>query len=155
MQPAVSFPRHQFNMAAIRSQDTKPELLVRQYLHRAGLRFRLHAPELAGRPDIYLPRHRVAILVHGCFWHGHEGCRFFRLPEKRRDHWVRKIGRTVARDWQGQRQLEQDNIRVLVVWECELRASSREATLSSLLARIIAGETTVGLIPDISDICPD
>ena len=127
---------HQFDMSRIRSRDTKPELLVRGFLQEVGLAFRPHADELPGRPDIYLPDHQVAIMVNGCFWHGHEGCPFFRMPEGRRDHWARKIGRTVARDWQAQRRLEQDGIRVLTVWECEFRPRGRAATLARLLGDV-------------------
>ena len=132
MEPVVA-PLRQFDMSRIRSKDTKPEMLVRQYLHRAGFRFRLHVKALASSPDIYLPRHKVAVFVNGCFWHGHEGCPCFRIPESRRDHWVRKIGRTVARDWQAMRQLENDGITVLTVWECALKPNVRAATISRLL----------------------
>ena len=84
-------------MAGIRGKDTKPELIVRRFLHRAGLRFRLHA-KLPGKPDLVLPKHRAAVFVHGCFWHGHDCARGSRQPKTNADYWIAKIGRNRARD---------------------------------------------------------
>ena len=85
-------------MAGIGGRDTRPELLVRRYLHACGLRFRVHDKTLPGRPDIVLKRHRVAIFVHGCFWHQHPGCRFATTPQTRADFWASKFEANVARD---------------------------------------------------------
>lgn len=119
-------------MARIRSKDTKPELMVRQWLHKQGARFRLHRADLPGKPDIVLPRYRTVVLVHGCFWHAHEGRPCFKIPSSRTEWWQRKLGRNKARDWQHQRALELQGWQVLVVWECELKPARRDATLQHL-----------------------
>ena len=108
-------------MAAIKGKDTKPEMLVRRGLHHRGLRFRLHRRDLPGRPDLVFPSRRVALFVHGCFWHAHAGCRYFKLPETGRDQWREKLERNRARDTQNRSRLISDGWRVIVVWECELR----------------------------------
>lgn len=118
-------------MAGIRGRDTKPELLIRRYLHAQGLRFRLSARDLPGRPDIVLPRWRVAIFAHGCFWHGHQGCPFFRLPKTRSEFWLTKIGRNAERDRAAVEQLSVAGWRVAVVWECALRKEA-DRTLHEL-----------------------
>lgn len=117
-------------MAAIRGRDTKPEMLVRSWLHRNGLRFRLHGGDLPGRPDIVLPKRAAVVFVHGCFWHSH-GCSNSVVPKTRRDFWVEKLGANRTRDARSQRALKQLGWRVLVVWECELRAQP-ERTLRQL-----------------------
>jgi DNA mismatch endonuclease (patch repair protein) len=108
-------------MAAIRGKDTAPEVAVRRMLHGIGLRFRLHRKDLPGRPDIVLPKHRTVVLVHGCFWHRHEGCRYTTTPKTRQEFWLDKFRSNVLRDRRNQAILEQLGWRVLVVWECELR----------------------------------
>ncbi len=108
-------------MSRVRSKDTKPEHVVRRLLHGMGYRFRIHQRLLPGTPDIVLRRHRTAIFVHGCFWHGHEGCRRARLPETRRDFWEAKISRNITRDSEATVELEKLGFRVLVLWECELK----------------------------------
>ena len=120
-------------MSRVRGKDTKPELLVRQFLHANGYRFRLHRKDLPGRPDITLPRLRTVIFVHGCFWHRHGGCPYFVVPKTRTDFWMEKIGRNVANDERQQAELRAAGWRVLVVWECELRRPQRGATLARLL----------------------
>ena len=107
-------------MAGIRGRDTKPELEIRRALHRQGFRFRLHARNLPGRPDIVLPKYKAVVLVHGCFWHGHD-CRYFRLPATRRAFWARKIADNRARDERNLRDLRACGWRVMVIWECALR----------------------------------
>lgn len=120
-------------MAGIRSRDTKPEILIRSLLHRAGFRFRLHAKELPGKPDIVLPRHKAVIFVHGCFWHGHD-CPFFKWPGTREDFWREKIGRNQANDRRALELLAAQGWRVAVVWECALRGRDRnlEAVIQQL-----------------------
>lgn len=118
-------------MAGIGSKNTKPELIVRKMLHAAGFRFRLHRKDLPGKPDIVLPKHRVAIFVHGCFWHGHENCRLFRLPKSRAEFWAAKIGDNRARDERNQAQLLLDGWRVVVIWECALKVH-KEPRLKAL-----------------------
>lgn len=107
-------------MAGIRGKDTKPELLVRSYLHRQGLRFRLDARDLPGRPDIVLPKWNAIVFVHGCFWHRHSGCRFAYNPKSRSEFWMAKFNQNVARDKRNAVLLRRLGWRVLVIWECDL-----------------------------------
>lgn len=109
-------------MRAIRSKNTKPELLVRKGLHAAGFRFRLHGAGLPGKPDIVLPKYRSVIFVHGCFWHGH-GCKYFKLPKTRPDFWLAKIEANRARDARDIEKLNQLGWRVILIWECATKAS--------------------------------
>lgn len=108
------------NMSRIRGKDTAPERFVRSVLHRAGYRFRLHRRDLPGTPDIVLPRHRLAIFVHGCFWHGHQGCRRARLPRTRPEFWAAKIEANRKRDAQAEDALGALGYQVLNLWQCEL-----------------------------------
>lgn len=107
-------------MARVRSKNTRPELAVRRLLHGMGYRFRLHRASLPGKPDIVLPRHRVAVFVHGCFWHRHAGCAATRTPKSRVAFWREKFESNVKRDRAARRKLRGDGWRVLVVWECQL-----------------------------------
>lgn len=107
-------------MGRVRSKNTAPELAVRKALHAAGFRFRLHRRDLAGRPDIVLPRFRLAIFVHGCFWHGHD-CRRGRLPEDNAEFWAKKIDRNKARDAAAHATLSQAGWIVETIWQCELK----------------------------------
>lgn len=109
------------NMRAIRSKDTKPELLVRKILHAAGLRFRLHRTDLPGKPDIVLPKYRAVIFVHGCFWHRHPGCKFSALPVTRRDFWQKKLDENVTRDANQIIALEAMGWKTFVIWECQVK----------------------------------
>jgi DNA mismatch endonuclease (patch repair protein) len=108
-------------MASIRARDTKPELQVRRYLHARGFRFRLVHKDLPGKPDLVLPRWQTAIFVHGCFWHGHAGCRYATVPKTRTDFWKSKIAANAARDARSVDALLALGWRVIVVWECALR----------------------------------
>lgn len=116
---AVIDARVSERMRHIRSKDSKPELRVRQMLHRMGYRFRLHRRSLPGTPDIVLPRFKLAVFVHGCFWHQHEGCRHSKIPKLRVDYWLPKLTRTQKRDKEARAQLDELGWRSLVVWECE------------------------------------
>ena len=109
------------NMRQVRSKDTKPELRVRRVLHRAGYRFRLHRKDLPGTPDIVLPRYRIAIFVHGCFFHGHHDCRRAKLPSTRRDFWKAKIASNRARDEAATTALAAFGYQVVTLWECQLK----------------------------------
>lgn len=111
-------------MAGIRGKNTRPELMIRSALHRAGFRFRLHRASLPGKPDLVLPRYRAAIFVHGCFWHGH-GCHLFRWPTTREAFWREKIGRNIARDSQQMADLAGAGWRVAVIRECSLKGKTR------------------------------
>lgn len=127
-------------MARIRAKDTRPELMVRRYLFHRGFRFRIHDGRLPGSPDIVLPRYRTVIFVHGCFWHGHEGCAAFRLPKTHVEFWEDKIKRNRIRDAAHAERLGELSWRVLTVWECELRTKKlAEATLGGLVTEILDG----------------
>jgi DNA mismatch endonuclease (patch repair protein) len=121
----VSRERRSWNMGRIRSDDTRPELEVRSMLHRMGYRFRLHAQDLPGKPDIILPRHRTVVFVHGCFWHQHPGCRRANVPKSNKQYWTVKLERNTRRDRVNIRSLRKLGWRVLVVWECELKNPER------------------------------
>lgn len=123
--------RHK-NMAAIHSKCTKPEVLVRHYLWRHGFRYRLNNPRLPGKPDIVLRKYRTCVFVNGCFWHGHENCKYFRLPKTNTDFWRKKIVRNRERDKQEQKQLAKMGWHSITIWECELKPKVREQTLASL-----------------------
>lgn len=109
-------------MAAIRGRDTSPELIVRSWLHRAGLRYRLHDRSLPGSPDIVLPRWGAVVFVHGCFWHRHRGCRYATNPATRRTFWEAKFASNIERDERNRRALRSLGWRVRTVWECSLNA---------------------------------
>lgn len=108
-------------MAQVKGKNTKPELLVRQALHRLGYRFRLHRRDLPGRPDIVLPRYKTVIFVHGCFWHRHLGCTKASTPKTRVDFWQDKFETNVARDRRNVHALRANGWQVVVVWECETK----------------------------------
>lgn len=109
-------------MGRIRSKDTQPEKAVRSIVHRQGFRFRLHVSDLPGRPDIVLPRHRKVILVHGCFWHGHD-CALGSKPKSNRSYWQPKLKRNRDRDKRNARELRQLGWEILELWECDVRAA--------------------------------
>lgn len=111
-------------MAGIRGKNTRPELMIRSALHRAGFRFRLHHANLPGKPDLVLPRYRAAIFVHGCFWHGHD-CHLFRWPTTHEEFWQEKIGRNAARDSEQVSALADAGWRVAVIRECALKGRTR------------------------------
>lgn len=111
-------------MQSVRTKDTGPERTVRRLLHREGYRFRLHPPNLPGRPDIVLPRHRKAIFVHGCFWHGH-GCQIGKLPKSRLEYWRPKIAANRARDAKKAEELAALGWDVMVIWQCETKDPGR------------------------------
>lgn len=113
-------------MSGIRSKDTKPEMTVRRYLHAKGFRYRLHARDLPGSPDLVLPKYRVAILVHGCFWHRHAGCRFATTPASNIERWSIKFQANIDRDAKKLASLQAAGWRVIIVWECELRLNPAE-----------------------------
>ena len=119
-------------MARIRGRDTKPELRVRQALHAAGLRYRLHDRRLPGTPDLTFPSRRIALFVHGCFWHRHEdpSCRLARMPKTRRDFWEPKLESNRQRDERDAKSLQALGWRVVVIWECELRTKQRLLALA-------------------------
>jgi DNA mismatch endonuclease (patch repair protein) len=122
-------------MSRIRSTDTKPEMIVRRLVHGMGYRYRLHAKDLPGHPDLVFRRRKKIILVNGCFWHQH-GCRQYRQPLTKSSFWEPKLARNKARDHQVQRELTQLGWRVLVIWECQLK---KEEALRTLISEFLDG----------------
>lgn len=125
-----------YNMSRIRSGNTKPEILVRQYLFSKGFRYRLNVKILPGKPDIVLKKYKTAIFINGCFWHGHEGCKYFVVPKTKTEWWLEKINKTKIRDTTAYATLRQKGWQVIVIWECELRPDSRLETLNALLIKL-------------------
>lgn len=126
-------------MAAIKGKNTKPELVVRRFLYSKGLRYRLHDSRLSGKPDLVFPKNKVVVFVQGCFWHGHAGCRFFRIPATRTEFWRKKINSNITRDAQNREKLEQQGWKVIFVWECQLKHEKND-TLEMLYSRIISNK---------------
>jgi len=116
--------RRSWNMSRIKGRNTGPEMRLRSLLHRAGFRFRLHAKELPGRPDIILPKYSAVIFVHGCFWHRHAGCRNASMPSTRTEFWQAKFESNIGRDERSRTALQAAGWTVFTVWECELRSDA-------------------------------
>ncbi|MER8508212.1 very short patch repair endonuclease [Mesorhizobium sp. M0894] len=134
-------------MAGIKGSNTKPEIVVRKALHALGFRFRLHAKEVPGKPDLVLPKYRAAIFVNGCFWHGHD-CDLFKMPSTRPDFWRAKIARNVARDLEVRRTLIESDWRALTIWECALKGRTRLDfdDMTTRVAHWLRGNETTGEI---------
>ena len=109
------------NMSAIKSKNTKPEIVVRKILHSMGYRFRLYGKDLPGSPDIILPKYKTVIFVHGCFWHRHENCKYASTPKIRPKFWESKFGANIKRDKISQKNLIKLGWKIIIVWECELK----------------------------------
>ena len=137
MPDTLSQSQRSYCMSSIRGKNTKPEILVRKGLHARGFRFRLHNNKLPGSPDIVLPKYGVAIMVNGCFWHGHKGCRYATKPESNVEFWETKIARNRHRDEVTNAHLEALGWHVITVWECELRGESILASRLDELAEEI------------------
>ena len=118
----ISREQRSRNMAAIKGKNTKPEVMVRQLLHRLGYRFRLHRKDLPGSPDIVLPKYKTAIFVNGCFWHRHKDCKHSSTPNTNRDFWQSKFTENVERDKRNYAILENLGWKVLIIWECEVKS---------------------------------
>ncbi len=122
-----------YNMSRIKGKNTKPEMLVRKFLHENGFRYRLNYSKLPGKPDIVLPKYKTVIFINGCFWHGHKGCKFFVVPKTRTEWWIDKINGTIERDENKNRELEKIGWAVKTLWECELKPEKRTKTFEDLL----------------------
>jgi DNA mismatch endonuclease (patch repair protein) len=145
MADVVDAPTRSRMMAGIGGKHTHPELAVRRALHRAGFRYRLHARDLPGRPDLVLPKHRAAIFVHGCFWHRHSGCRYASTPATRREFWATKFQQNVERDARTLAALQTAGWRTAVVWECATRGGLSEHAVTRLKAWLTSDEPTFEL----------
>lgn len=130
----VDSPTRSRMMSGIRGKNTKPELMVRRFLHAHGYRFRIHRKDLPGNPDLVFPKLKVCIFVHGCFWHRHPRCRYATNPKTRPEFWNDKFQKNVARDLTNLGSLEKAGWRVLVVWECQLK--NNDQTLTALLSTL-------------------
>lgn len=124
-------------MSRIKGKDTKPEMLVRKFLFAEGFRYRLHDKKLPGKPDVILPKYKTVIFVNGCFWHGHQNCKYFVVPKTRTEWWLNKINTTIANDKKVVESLQNDGWKTIVIWECELKKEKSENTLSELIKKII------------------
>lgn len=129
-------------MSRIRGKDTKPELVVRSIIHRMGYRFTVNGPrnrELPGKPDIVLPKHHTVVLVHGCFWHRHRGCKFAYAPKTRVEWWQQKFNANVARDKRVAVELRKAGWKVVTIWECELKTERKVRAIEHRLGKALSG----------------
>ncbi|MCK4708642.1 MAG: DNA mismatch endonuclease Vsr [Gammaproteobacteria bacterium] len=113
------------NMAAIKSKDTKPELIIRKALFAQGFRYKLHDKKLPGKPDLVFPKYHAIIFIHGCFWHRHNNCHLFKWPKSRTDFWKKKINRNVEVDTRTYKQLKKEGWYILTIWECALKGKNK------------------------------
>jgi len=125
------FQRHN-TMSAIRGKNTKPEMIVRRGLWKRGFRYRLNYKRLPGHPDLVLRKYKTCIFINGCFWHGHEGCKYYTVPKTNTEFWVNKVQRNKERDERVKHELNAMGWNCITVWECELKSAKRDATLQSL-----------------------
>jgi len=127
-------------MSKISGKDTKTEIFVRKGLFAKGFRYRKNDKSLPGKPDIVLPKYKAIIFTHGCFWHGHSGCKASKLPETRKDFWEKKISDNLQRDARRYEELRRQGWKVIVVWQCEINNNQkRQRRLESLVDEIISG----------------
>lgn len=125
-----------YNMSRIKSRNTGPEMLIRRYLHANGYRYSLHRKDLPGKPDIVLRKYNTVIMVHGCFWHGHEHCKYYTIPKTRSDWWEAKIAGNVLNDEKTSLQLKALGWNIINIWGCELKKDKLEKTLSGLVKKL-------------------
>jgi len=125
-----------YNMSRIRSENTKPEMLVRKFLHAQGFRYKLHDKKLPGKPDIVLPKYKTIIFIHGCFWHGHNNCKYFVVPKTRTKWWMNKIAANKANDEKAVKALKKNDWKVITIWECKLKTTKANSTLFFLLKKL-------------------
>lgn len=123
-------------MSHVRGKDTKPEVMVRQYLFANGFRYRLYRKDLPGKPDIVLPKYKTVIFINGCFWHGHSGCKYATIPEANHDFWLAKISGNIERDKSNHAKLFELGWKVIEIWQCKLKPKFREQTLNNLLTEL-------------------
>ena len=133
-----------YNMSRIRGKDTKPEVVVRKYLFSQGFRYRKNVKDLPGRPDIVLKKYNTCIFINGCFWHMHEGCRYFVWPKSNVQFWKEKINSNVERDNKNYNLLKDQGWTVITIWECELKKDSFEKTMRSLTETIRSNKSEGG-----------
>ena len=122
-----------YNMSQISGKDTKPEMLVRKFLHGNGFRYRLHVKDLPGKPDLVLPKYNTVIFVNGCFWHAHEGCKYFKIPDTRTEWWKEKLYSNKERDERNKEILQSRGWSIITVWTCELKPKKVKKKLNKLI----------------------
>jgi DNA mismatch endonuclease, patch repair protein len=125
-----------YNMSMIKGKNTKPEIIVRKFLFRNGFRFRLNVKSLPGKPDIVLPKYNTVIFVNGCFWHGHDNCKYFVIPKTRTDWWLKKIERNKMLDNENCVKLKNEGWKVINIFECGLKKGVENVTLSEILTQL-------------------
>ena len=125
-----------YNMSRIKGKDTKPEMLVRKFLFANGYRYRLHDKKLPGKPDIVLRKYNTVILIHGCFWHGHNNCKYYKVPQTRTEWWLNKINNNKANDEKAVKALKKEGWKIITLWECELKPGKIEKALQKSLVRL-------------------
>ena len=123
-------------MSRIKGKDTKPEMLVRRFLHAHGYRYKLHDKNLPGKPDIVLPKYNTVIFVHGCFWHGHKNCKYFVVPKTRTEWWLNKINNNIANDKKHLTALRKAGWKIITLWECQLKPKKIDKTFNTLISAI-------------------
>lgn len=123
-------------MSHVRGKDTKPEVMVRQFLFAQGFRYRLYRKDLPGKPDIVLPKYKTVIFINGCFWHGHSGCKYATIPEANHEFWLAKISGNIERDKSNHAKLFELGWKFIEIWQCELKPKFREQTLNNLLTEL-------------------
>lgn len=136
MADVLSKEQRQRCMSHVKSKNTKPEVLVRRFLFAHGFRFRLYRKDLPGKPDIVLPKYKTAIFINGCFWHGHENCKYAKLPETNHEFWLNKINGNIQRDINTSSKLAEMGWRVFTIWQCELKPKTIENTLNNLITEL-------------------
>ncbi len=122
-----------YNMSQIKGKNTKPEMLVRKFLFSKGFRYRLHVKNLPGKPDLILPKYKTIIFINGCFWHGHENCKYYVMPKTRTEWWIDKINCTKQRDSENFLQLSESGWKIVTIFECQLKTDKLNNTLIKLL----------------------
>lgn len=127
-----------YNMSRIKGKNTKPELIVRKYLHNKGFRYRIHVKNLPGKPDIVLKKYKTIIQVMGCFWHGHLGCRYFIIPKTRTEWWENKISTNILNDQKNDNLLKKLGWKIIYIWECQLKKLSIDSTLAELENQLVS-----------------
>jgi len=125
-----------YNMSRIRSAHTKPEIAVRKFLHARGFRYTLHNKKLPGKPDIVLPKYKTIVFIHGCFWHGHDNCKYYVVPKTRTEWWLNKINTNKNNDSKAVAALKKEGWKIITVWECDLKSAKIDKTLASLVRKI-------------------
>lgn len=136
MADILSRSQRHYNMSMIKGKDTKPEIILRHYLHSKGFRYRKNVKSLPGKPDIVLAKYRTAIFVNGCFWHGHKDCEKYVIPKTHTDFWENKINANRERDLMAVQKLESLGWNVIIVWECQLSHTNREAMFSAIISKL-------------------